>query len=49
LEGLLNQGIPTNEALDLMHQLGNQLTEIDVLLTYEDVLGNVIAKNEILS
>jgi hypothetical protein len=48
LEGLIDQDIPEDKAVDLMGQLETQLDEIDVVLTYEDVLGNVIAEYEVL-
>jgi hypothetical protein len=48
-ERLTEQGITESEAEALMGNLESQLDEVKVIVTYEDVLGNIIAEAEQLN
>jgi hypothetical protein len=45
-EKLLEQGISKSKAAALLEKLAGQIDEIKLTVTYEDVLGNVIARND---
>ncbi|MGH9874316.1 MAG: hypothetical protein ACRD9S_17830 [Pyrinomonadaceae bacterium] len=46
---LLEQGFSEDEAAALLEELEKQIDEVRVIVAYDDVLGNVIAKNEQLN
>lgn len=48
LENLLRQGFTKDQATVTLKRVESQLDEVCMKITYEDVLGNVIAKNELL-
>lgn len=49
LDRLIDQGLAETEAANLMEELEAQIDEILVTITYDDVLGNVIAEDEQLN
>jgi hypothetical protein len=46
---LLEQGFSERDAAALLEDLEKQIDEVRVTVTYDDVLGNVVAKNEQLN
>ncbi|MEA2328746.1 MAG: hypothetical protein QOE68_3705 [Thermoanaerobaculia bacterium] len=46
LDHLIAQGLTEAEATELMEELESQIDEVRVSVTYDDVLGNVIAEDE---
>jgi len=49
LDHVIAQGIPERQAIKLMEELEQQLDETKVIVTYEDILGNLIAEDEQLN
>jgi hypothetical protein len=48
-ERLVEQGFSEKDATAAMKELEDQLDEVTVTVTYEDVLGNVVADSEQLN